>query len=63
MSRDKKVLGKNCVGAKGVEVETHALHLCMHDAGPQSMGATTNERKDVGTAERQRDESGTDRSR
>lgn len=32
---------ERCISAKSVEVETQALHLCMHGRGPRSIGATT----------------------
>lgn len=41
LTREIALVLERCIGAKGVEVETHALHLCMHGRGPRSMRATT----------------------
>lgn len=41
LTRDVALVIERCIGAKGVEVETSAIHLCMHGRGPRATGATT----------------------
>jgi GTP cyclohydrolase I len=41
LTRDVALAIERCIGAKGVEVQTSALHLCMHGRGPRSVRAAT----------------------